>query len=104
MHVGLLGRHIIMLNTPKLTVEMLENKGSKYSDRPPVQMTGELVGRNNLSVLLPYGDHFQESCRLFQHIMGTWAAVGSYHAIEEAETHRFLQRVCASPDQLTAHI
>jgi hypothetical protein len=93
-----------MLNTPKLTVEMLEKKGSKYSDRPPVPMTGELVGRSNLSVLLPYGDHFRESRRLFQRIMGTRAAVGSYHATEEAETHRFLQRVCASPDWLTAHI
>ncbi|KAG6330226.1 hypothetical protein ID866_8863 [Astraeus odoratus] len=104
MHVGVPGKHIIVLNNPKLAVEMLEKKSSKYSDRPPVPMTGELVGGSNLSVLLPYGDRFRESRRLFQRTMGTRAAVGSYYTIEEAETHKFLQRICSSPDRLTAHI
>lgn len=103
-HVEVLGQHVIVLNSVKAAVEMLEKKSSVYSDRPVLPMGGELVGWKNTLVLLPYGDRLREYRRNFHHVIGSRAAMDIYQPIEEIETHRFLKRVLAKPDQLQAHV
>ena len=39
-----MGKHIVVLNSIKAAMTMLDKKGSKYSDRPIFPMGGELVG------------------------------------------------------------
>ncbi|KAL4064159.1 cytochrome P450 [Scleroderma yunnanense] len=104
IHVRVPGKHIIVLNSPRLAIDMLDRKGSKYSDRPSVPMAGELVGGKLMSVFLPYGHRFRESRKLFQRAMGTRVAVEAYNSIEKVETRKFLQRVCENPEELSAHI
>ncbi|KAG1876583.1 cytochrome P450 [Suillus subalutaceus] len=41
-HVEVLGQHIIVLNSVKSAVDMLDKKGTVYSDRPVLPMGGEL--------------------------------------------------------------
>ncbi|KAG2148109.1 cytochrome P450 [Suillus clintonianus] len=103
-HVEVLGQHIVILNSVKTSVEMLEKKSSVYSDRPVLPMGGELVGWKNTLVLLPYGDHLREYRKHFHRVIGSRAALDVYNPIEEVETHRFLKRVLAKPDQLQAHV
>lgn len=103
-HVEVLGQHIMVLNSVKTAVEMLEKKSSVYSDRPVLPMGGELVGWKNTLVLLPYGDHLREYRKHFHRVIGSRAALDIYNPIEEIETHRFLKRVLAKPDQLLAHV
>ncbi|KAG1753726.1 cytochrome P450 [Suillus paluster] len=103
-HVEVLGQHIMVLNSVKTAVEMLEKKSSVYSDRPVLPMGGELVGWKHTLVLLPYGDVFREYRKNFHRVIGSRAALDTYHPIEEIETHRFLKRVLAKPDQLQAHV
>lgn len=83
---------------------MLEKKSSSYSDRPVLPMGGELVGWKYTLVLLPYGDHFREYRKHFARVIGSRAAMETYHPIEEMETHRFLQRVLAKPAELSQHV
>ncbi|KAG1734315.1 cytochrome P450 [Suillus lakei] len=99
-----LGRHIIVLNSVKATMEMLDNKGTLYSDRPILHMTGELVGLKNSLPLLPYGDRFRRYRRNFHRVIGNRAAVCAYNEIGEVETHRFLKRVLAKSDELQKHV
>jgi hypothetical protein len=40
--VTVFGRPLIILNSVKIAMEMLEKKSSKYSDRPVMPMGGEL--------------------------------------------------------------
>ncbi|KAG2356980.1 cytochrome P450 [Suillus spraguei] len=103
-HVEVLGQHIMVLNSVKTAVEMLEKKSSVYSDRPVLPMGGELVGWKNTLVLLPYGDRLREYRKNFHRVIGSRAALDIYQPIEEIETHRFLKRVLAKPDQLQAHV
>jgi len=103
-HIELMGQHIIVVNSLKTTLEMLDKKSSVYSDRPLLPMVGELCGWKHSLPLVPYGDRFRWHRKNFHHFIGNGAALHPYHPIEEIETHRFLKRVLANPDQLPAHI
>ncbi|KAG1779292.1 cytochrome P450 [Suillus placidus] len=103
-HINVLGLHIVVLNSAKTTVEMLDKKSSIYSDRPFVAMTGELMGYGQTLPFLRYGKRFRLFRKNFHRIIGSHASVVVYYPIEEIETHRFLKRVLANPDQLQAHV
>lgn len=103
-HVEVLGQHIVVLNNADVAMEILDKKSSSYSDRPVLPMGGELVGWKNTLVLLPYGDRLREYRKNFARVIGSRAAMSTYHAIEEMETHRFLQRVLAKPSELSQHV
>ncbi|KAG1753727.1 cytochrome P450 [Suillus paluster] len=103
-HIEVLGQHTIVLNSVRVAMEMLDEKSSVYSDRPVLPMCGELCGWKHAMGLLPYGDRLREYRKNFHRVIGSCAALNTYHPIEEIETHRFLKRVLASPDQLQAHV
>ncbi|KAG1729789.1 cytochrome P450 [Suillus lakei] len=104
LHVELLGQHMIVLNSSKVAVDMLDKKGSIYSGRPVLPMSGELVGWKHLLPLLAYGDRFRQSRKYFHRSIGSSDALGIYDPVQEIETHRFLKRVLTEPDQLQEHI
>jgi len=83
---------------------MLDKKSPIYSDRPVLQMAGELVGWKNTLVLLPYGDRFRRFRRFFHTVIGTRATMKRFYPVEQTETHGFLRRVLAKPADLAAHI
>ncbi|KAI6123760.1 cytochrome P450 [Pisolithus croceorrhizus] len=103
-HLEIFGQHIIILNSAKAAVEMLEKKSSIYSDHPVLPMGGELVGWKDSLILLPYGDRFREHRRNFHRVLGSRPAVSVYYPIEEEETHKFLQHVLAEPADLNVHL
>ncbi|KAG1745653.1 cytochrome P450 [Suillus lakei] len=103
-HIEVLGRHIIVLNSVKATVEMLDNKSTLYSERPVLPMSGELVGWKDSLPFLPYGDRFRQHRKNFHRVIGNRAAVGAYSEVGEVETHRFLKCVLAKPDELQKHV
>ncbi|KAG1876536.1 cytochrome P450 [Suillus subalutaceus] len=103
-HVEVLGQHIIALNSVKSAMDMLDKKGTMYSDRPVMPMAGELVGWKHSLALLPHGDRFRQQRKNMHRIMGNRAALNVYHPVEEIETRRFLKRVFSNPEQLQAHV
>lgn len=103
-HIEILGRHIVVLNSVKVAVELLDKKSSKYSDRPILPMGGELVGWKHALPLLPYGNLFRESRKQFHRAVGTRAALKAYHPIRKQEFHKFLKRLNENPDDFALHI
>jgi cytochrome P450 len=103
-HIEVLGRHIIVLSSVKTAMEMMDSKSTLYSDRPVLPMAGELVGWKDSLPFLPYGDRFRRQRKNFHRVIGSRTAVDVYNEIEEVETHRFLKRVLAKPDQLQEHV
>ncbi|KAF8810293.1 cytochrome P450 [Phlegmacium glaucopus] len=98
--ISALGQHLVILNSAKTAVEMLDKKSAIYSDRPILQMGGELVGWKNTLGLLPYGDY----CKYFHQLMGNIASASLFYPVEELKTHKLLKRVVENPDDLAAHI
>ena len=83
---------------------MLERKGSIYSDRPVMQMGGELVGWKNTLVLLPYGERFRNSRRLAHKLFGTHSTMKQFLPVEEKETRKLLARLLDRPERFSEHI
>lgn len=103
-HIEVMGRHIIVLNSVKTAMEMMDNKSILYSERPVLPMSGELVGWKDSLPFLPYGDLFRQQRKNLHRVIGSRATVGVYNEIGEAKTHQFLKRVLAKPDQLQGHV
>ncbi|KAG6915061.1 hypothetical protein DXG01_013668 [Tephrocybe rancida] len=99
-----LGQPIVVINSAKAAHEMLDRKSHIYSDRPVLEMGGNLVGWKNSLVLLPYGDRFRRFRRLFHGIIGSRASMKKFSHIEENETHKFLRRLLTEPADLAAHV
>ena len=102
--ISIFGQTIVVLNSVDAAIDMLEKKSVIYSDRPVLQMGGELVGWKKMLVLVPYGDRFRNYCKLFHKTIGSNAAISKYSASEEMETHRLLKRILANPNNLGAHV
>lgn len=100
----ILGQPLIILNSAQAAFDMLDKKSAIYSDRPVLQMGGELVGWKNTLVLLPYGDRFRRYRKLFHQLIGSSSGMKRFLPIEEHEMHRFLRKLVAKPEDLSTHI
>ncbi|KAF9534995.1 cytochrome P450 [Crepidotus variabilis] len=96
--VTVLGQPIVILNSAKSAIEMLDKKSAIYSDRPQLVMAGELCGWKNTLVLLPYADRFRRFRRLFHNLIGNAALVKRFYPAEEIEVRKYLRRLLAKPD------
>jgi len=102
--VTVFGQTIIILNSSKAAVELLDGRSAKYSDRPVIPMGGELVGWNRLIGLLPYGDRFKKYRRLAKQLFGTTRAMAAFYPVEEEETHQLLKSLALQPDKFIEHV
>jgi hypothetical protein len=102
--VSVFGQPLIILNSSKTAIDMMDKKSAIYSDRPVMPMGGELVGWKDTLVLVPYGDRFRNYRKFVHQVIGSNSSVAFFHPIEELETHRFLKSVLKNPEGLVAHI
>ena len=85
-------------------MEILDKKGSIYSDRPVLWMGGELMGWKDTLVLIRPGERFRRFRRMFHEVIGSRAAMKKFSTSQQMETHRFLRRVLSQPADFAAHI
>lgn len=104
MSISVFGQEMIIVNSVEVATELLEQKGYICSDRPVLQMGGEMVGWKNTLVLIPYGERFRNYRRLFHQFIGSNASMSQFYPVEEVETHKFLKRLLSTPQDLAQHI
>jgi hypothetical protein len=104
LFVSVFGRSIIIINSVKTATEMLDEKSSIYSDRPVLQMGGELMGWNKSLGLTSYGNRFREYRKLAHQLMGTESAVKRFSPMQEEQARRFCKRLLKEPDNLSTNI
>ena len=102
--VSVFGQPMIVVNSAKIAIDMMDKKSAIYSDRPVMPMGGELVGWKDTLILVPYGDRFRNYRKFFHQVIGSNSSVSAFQPIEELETHRFLKSVLKTPDELVTHI
>lgn len=104
MSISIFGQRMIIVNSAEVATELLEKKGSIYSDRPVMEMGGEMVGWKNTLVLVPYGDRFRSYRKLFHKLIGNPASMSQFHPTEEVETRKFLKHLLSTPQDLAKHV
>ncbi|EJD43159.1 cytochrome P450 [Auricularia subglabra TFB-10046 SS5] len=96
LHLRALSRNMIVLDTMRAAVELLEKRGANYSDRPRMPMVGELMGYGWNVSLMRYGSAWRTHRRaLHQHLND--AALARLHANFERTNARFLRALVDTP-------
>lgn len=101
--VEVMGQHIIIVNSVDVMRE-LDIKGALYSDRPRLEMGGELLGYSETLVLIPYGDRFRAYRKNIAKYIGGTTQVKELHPLIERSTRKFLRKIMTNPDDLMAHL
>ncbi|GJE86541.1 cytochrome P450 [Phanerochaete sordida] len=104
VYLSLLGQPMVILNSAKHAVALLDKRSNIYSDRPVLAMAGELVGWSQLLALLPYGERFREYRRFMAKLIGSKTHMVRHLPLVEHETRSFLRRLLRHPDAVTADI
>ncbi|EKM56472.1 uncharacterized protein PHACADRAFT_207702 [Phanerochaete carnosa HHB-10118-sp] len=104
IHLNLLGQPMVVLNSAKHAIELLDKRSNIYSDRPALMMGGEIVGWKYTLVLTPYGRRFREYRRFIAKLIGGPTQMQTHLPLEEYETRRFLKRILNNPEGVAEHI
>ncbi|KAG1732839.1 cytochrome P450 [Suillus lakei] len=102
-HIRIFNQSLVFLNTPKAVFDLLDKRGSMYSDKPHLVMAGELCGCENMAAFTPYGDRARRQRKLMQKAFGP-AVIPRYHELMQMESRPFLSRLVSSPLQFQDHI
>ncbi|KAG1880172.1 cytochrome P450 [Suillus subluteus] len=102
-HIRIFNQSLVFLNTPKTVFDLLDKRGSIYSDKPHLVMAGELCGCENMAAFTPYGDRARRQRKLMQKAFGP-AVIPRYHGLMQMESKPFLSRLVSSPLQFQDHI
>ncbi|KZT66444.1 cytochrome P450 [Daedalea quercina L-15889] len=103
MYMHALGRELVVLNSASAATDLLEKRGSAYSNRPALVMARELIGRRKFMLVADYNDFYRASKRMLWNAL-TPRAVAGYQALQEAVSLAFLEDLLRAPEQFRAHI
>ncbi|KAF7347310.1 hypothetical protein MVEN_01486400 [Mycena venus] len=92
------GKTIIIINSFEVAEDLLESRGGNFSDRPFLQMGGELVGFRNTLTFSQYGDRVRKERKLFHQLFGTSMAIERFLPLLRSEIREFLQNLLLNPD------
>ncbi|CDO74150.1 hypothetical protein BN946_scf185043.g200 [Trametes cinnabarina] len=102
-YLRVFGQGLLFLNTYEAAIDLLDKKGSIYSDKPSLVMAGELCGCENMVAFTRYGDQSRRQRRLMQKALGP-SAIPSYHSLLEIETQALLKRLLDDPLNYDGHL
>ena len=99
-----MGKEMILLNSSKAAVDLLDKRSADYSDRPILMMCGEIVGWNQSLGLVQYGPRLREFRKYMSKLIGTRASVEKFTSLQEREAAKCVARIMADPGSLVHHI
>ncbi|KAH9991662.1 cytochrome P450 [Russula compacta] len=104
VYANVAGQPLIILSDIEVANEMLDKKSAIYSDRPVLEMAGELAGFKKWTGFLTYGPRWRESRKYMHHAIGTRESLVEFGSLFESETRKFLKAALGDPEKLQRHI
>ena len=98
-----LGKTIVILSSYDDAVELLERRGSAYSDRPTA-ITATNIGMSETLGLRHYDDTFRAFRRLTNKMLGDGDTRAHVDDVVTNETRKFLRRIFSDPNSLPDQI
>ncbi|KAK0185483.1 cytochrome P450 [Armillaria mellea] len=97
------GQTFVILNSFETAVDLLDKRGSAYSERPHFTMGGDMVGWKSTLGLLPNGSVLRKQRKLMHSIFGAHI-VGKLHKVQEATALQLVRNLMDTPDKFDHHI
>ena len=95
---------MIFLNDVDVAIEILDKRGATNSDRPVVNMCGELAGFKEWSVLLKYGPRLKESRKHMHREIGNRESLRKFDDLFDAEVRKYLKATLRDSDNVQENI
>ncbi|KAH8094866.1 cytochrome P450 98A3 [Cristinia sonorae] len=102
IHLHVPWQPIIVLNSAKAALDLLEKRSDIYSDRIRYRMW-TLIGWDFSLAISPYGPIWRSQRRLF-HQYFNQTVVHAYQGVQLEEVRKFLSRALESPEHIKEHI
>lgn len=96
-------RPAIILNSLEVAQDLMEKRGSKYSDRPRFVLINELV-RFKPMVFMSYTDEWRRQRKWYQTAIQARNAIDSYLPLQRRETNKFLLDLIQTPQAFENHV
>ncbi|KAL1748327.1 cytochrome P450 [Schizophyllum fasciatum] len=94
---NILGKHIVVLNSKEAATDLLEKRGTLYSDRPPFTYFEAMGFHDNLAFSSSQAPTFPASRRIF-HSYFSKSACRAFFEIQESEAQKLARGIIAQPD------
>ncbi|KAK1222666.1 hypothetical protein PQX77_014482, partial [Marasmius sp. AFHP31] len=103
IYLDVAGTNVVVLNSYKACIDLLDNRSSIYSGRPRLPMVVELMGWDKDFVVLPYGNEWKIRRRL---CLQEFPDNGSIrHESEELQVNRvLLKNLLSDPENYRDHL
>ncbi|KAF9531320.1 cytochrome P450 [Crepidotus variabilis] len=89
-HLSLLSSiHLVFINTHEAALELLEQKGGVYADKPGLVMCGDMCGCKNMVAFTPYGAQSKRQRRLLHKAFAA-PVIPTYHPLLLSSTRGLL--------------
>ncbi|KAL0565567.1 hypothetical protein V5O48_016457 [Marasmius crinis-equi] len=104
VHLKLVNKHMIILNSKKAALDLLEGRSNIYSNRPQSVLLDELMDfGDDVFRSQPDGAHFKTHRRMMHSGLGP-RAVREYQPLQIQETNTMLRSLADEPDHFIAHL
>lgn len=97
MYFNVLGQPLVVLSSYQAAHDLLNRRGSRYSDRPHLVMAFELASKGMNMLLRPYDDRFKLHQRMEAPLLNNHSA-SAYRALQDIESRQFLFDVLSDSD------
>ena len=104
VYVDAAGQPMVILNDVDLANEMLDKRGATNSDRPVLNMAGELAGFKEWTSFLMYGPRLKESRKHMHRAIGTRESLRKFDDLFDAEVQKYLKAILRDPGDVLEHI
>ncbi|KAF5309909.1 hypothetical protein D9619_010547 [Psilocybe cf. subviscida] len=102
IHLNVLGKPIIVVNSAKIAQDLMDKRSSIYSDRPILVMA-ELCGFYKSFVMAPYGDEWRRQRRLVVHDFSP-TMTPRYYGLQETAARALVRNLVAKPESLRSEV
>jgi hypothetical protein len=97
VYINVAGQPIILLGGYQVANEILDKKSAIYSDRPTMELAGELSGFNKWIGFLKYGPRWKEMRKYMHHAIGTRESLVKFGPLFESEIRKLLKAIHRDP-------
>ncbi|KAF8634118.1 hypothetical protein AX15_001055 [Amanita polypyramis BW_CC] len=101
IHFSVMNTHIIVLNRKKDITELLEKRSTIYSDRPSFPII-KLIGADDLTALIQYGNNWRKQRKLFRECLGQ-KVIPSYEHFQTEKVQLMLELLLNDPKEFMEH-
>ncbi|PSR76828.1 hypothetical protein PHLCEN_2v8209 [Hermanssonia centrifuga] len=95
---------VVITNSIQVARDLMERRGSNFSDRPNFVLFNELMGWGAVLTHLPYGEKFRKQRKWFQAAFQSKTALHAFQALQRRETYVLLTGLTDSSNAFRSHL